>query len=79
MMEGHSRAQEQKEFWDCNVDWTEYATIYNNGENAVLVTFRTESDRIIIDTSKQCIVPVEGLTYELHKFSDAKLESPENS
>ena len=79
MMEGHSRAKEQKEFWVCNVDGTEYATIYNNGENAVLATFRTEGDRIIIDTSKQCIVPVEGLTYELHKFSDAKLEPHNNS
>lgn len=79
MIVGHSRAQEQKEFWICNVDGTEYAAIYNNGENAVLATFRTEGDSIIIDTSKQCIVPVVGLTYELHKYSDAEFEPPENS
>lgn len=72
---GSQNAKEQTQFLITSVDGGDYAIIYNNGENAILVRCEEAGNTLTIDSSYQKVVSIEGLDYSIRQYKKVERRS----
>ncbi len=50
----------------------EYAVIYNSGDNVIVAPCSEIENILIVDSSSQRVIPIEGLEYEVRRYEDAE-------
>ena len=53
----------------------EYAVIYNSGDNVIVARCRKIENSLIVYSSFQRVLPIEGLEYEVRQYEDAEPNS----
>ncbi len=72
---GYEHALNRTCFMITTQDGIECAVIYNNGDNVIVAPCRATGDILIVDSSFQRALSIEGLKFEVRQYRKAKLGS----
>ena len=54
------------------IDETQYVAVYTDSESMVLEEVTIENGRAQVDTTKQLIIPIYGIKYEVIRFGEVE-------
>lgn len=72
---GHKHAKSCTQFMITTQNGIEYAVIYNSGDNVIVSPCQASKNVLVIDSSFQKVISLEGLEYEVRQYEDAEVGS----